>query len=99
MVQTESDRDSVEPEVSSYKLLEVRYGIGGLIEEKDLKLLQERNGDPRKKSFQVSISTLESKPAEVRECDVGQDRRTQRLALNAIVGVKGDSKYLEMRHV
>jgi hypothetical protein len=95
MILMKSECGSLEPEVScgAHKLLKVWNGIGQLIEEIDLKLFEKRDGDPRKKSFQVSAGTLEPKPAEVRKCDMCHDRRTQQLSLDVaagIVGGKGD---------
>src|SRR5258707_2914261 len=54
-----SERAIVEPEVScsAHKLLEIWNRIGQLIEELDLKPLEERDGDSRKKRFQVSAGT------------------------------------------
>jgi len=85
----ERERGSVKPEVpcSSHKLLEMWGRIGQLIEEIDLKLLQESEGDPREKHFQVSAGTSEPEPAEVRKSDVHRrDWRTQQLPLNVTAG-------------
>ena len=83
-----SEPCSVEPEVSCspHKLLEVGDRIGQLIEEFDLKPLEVRDGDSRKKRFQVSAGTLEPKPTETRGCD---DWRTQQLPLNVTAGKMG----------
>ncbi len=89
------ERAIVEPEVScsAHKLLEVWDRIGQLIEELDLKPLKERDGDSRKKRFQVSASSLEGKPTETRKCDAHRGWRTQQLPLNVTagkMGIKGD---------
>jgi hypothetical protein len=99
---TESERDSVGPEVlcSAHKLLQVRNGIVYVIGEIDLELLEERDRNLRKKRFQVSTITFEPEPPEVRKCDARHDRRTQQLPLSLAgkMGVKIDSKYLQLRH-
>src|SRR5713226_3345774 len=55
IIHSKSERGSVESEVScsAHKLLEVWDRIGQLIEETDLKTLEKRDGDSRKKCFQV----------------------------------------------
>ena len=98
MIFTESERDSLEPEIScDHRLLEVWNGISQLIDEIDLNLLEERDGDPRKKRFQVSVSTSEPKPTEVRKCDTRHDRPMQQLSLDVTTGivvVRSDPEYL-----
>jgi hypothetical protein len=79
--------------------MQVRNGIGRLIEKIDFELLKEREGNVRKKRFQVSTVTFEPEPSEVRKCDSRHGRHTRRLPLN-MVGKKGakiDSKYLQLR--
>jgi hypothetical protein len=72
-----------------------------LVEEIDLKPLEERDGDPRKKRFQVSASTLEPKPMEVRKCNACPDWCTQQVPLNVTTGKMGVERYpeyLQLRH-
>jgi hypothetical protein len=58
----ESKRDSLKPEVSccAHKLPEVWNGINHPIKELDVKLPEERDGDPRKKRFQVVVPSKKS---------------------------------------
>src|SRR5260370_2900332 len=98
-----SEPCSVEREVpcSAQKLLEVGDRIGQLIEEFDLNPLEVRDGDSRKKRFQVSAGTLERKPTCTRKSDLHRNMLTQQLPLNATagkIGIKGDPEYLELRH-
>jgi hypothetical protein len=73
-------------------------GIDHLIKEVDLKLLEERDGDPRKKRLQVSVGTSEPKPAEVRKCGPRHDPWSmQQLSLNA-VEIKADPQCLQLWH-
>src|ERR1700751_25626 len=71
-VRRKRDRSIVKPEIlyCPHKLYEVWDGKYELIEEDDLELLEKWSRDPRKKRFQVSISTFESKPAKAGECDM-----------------------------
>jgi hypothetical protein len=48
-------------------------GICQLIEKIYLKLLEERDGEPGKKGFQVSAGTFKPEPVEVRKCDAHPD--------------------------
>jgi hypothetical protein len=75
----ECERGNLGPEISctANKLLDVWNRIGQLIKEIDLKFLEDRDGDPGKKRFQVSTGASEPKPAEVWEYDVRQDPGTQ----------------------
>jgi hypothetical protein len=63
------------PEVLSavYESLKVWDRKCELIKEGDLKLLEARGSDPRKKCFQVSADAFERKPAKVRKCDRSHD--------------------------
>jgi hypothetical protein len=82
-------------------LLKAWDGVGQLVEEIDLKLLEEREGNVRKKYFQVSASALKSKTAEVRKCDERHDWCSHQLFLNVttgIVGVEINAKCLQLRH-
>src|SRR5258708_24459086 len=91
IIHSKPERGSVEPEVScsAHKLLEVGDRIGQLVEEKYLKLLEERDGDSRKERFQVSTGTVERKPTETRKCDAHRDWRTQQLPLTVTAGKMG----------
>ena len=84
----ESERERVEPKVprGAHKLLQVWDRIGQLVEEIDLELLEEGNGDLGKKRLQVSAGTLKPEPAEVRKCDARRDWRTQQLPLDITAG-------------
>jgi hypothetical protein len=75
----ENERGGVQSEVpyNVHKLVQEPDGTGMLFKEIDFKLLEERNGDLGKKSFQVSASTLEPKPAEVRKCYARHGRCTR----------------------
>ena len=57
-----------------HKLVQEPDGTGMLFKEINFELLEERNGDLRKKRFQVSASALEPKPAEVRKCYASHGR-------------------------
>jgi hypothetical protein len=102
----ESELDSVRLEVlrGAHILPQVRSAIGPLIEEIDLELLKEREGNVRKNDVQVSTTTFEPEPSEARECDARpsarHDRRTPQLLLNKVrrMGIKIDSEYLQPRH-
>jgi len=85
----------------SHRLQEVWNGIGGLAEEPYLEFLEPRDGEPRKKRFQVSAHASESEPTKVGKRDMGHGRHVQQLASGVGVGnrgVKADSEGLKLRH-
>jgi hypothetical protein len=72
-----------------YELQEVREGKRRLVEKKNLKLLENRGGDPRKNCLQVSVNAFESEPAKVRKRDMYHNRSMQQLPLDFTVGNRG----------
>src|SRR5712672_1016017 len=84
MILTEDEREIVKPGVarehnSVHKLKAARNEIGQLIEEAELKSLEETNGDQREECFQVSVALVQAKAAKVR-CDASHDCSLQRLS-------------------
>jgi hypothetical protein len=71
------------------------------MKEPDLKHPEERDGDPRKKRFQVGTGTSEPKPVKVRKCDPRHNRCSQQLSLDiaaGLIAIKANRQYLQLGH-
>jgi hypothetical protein len=84
----QTEHGVAEPEVLSciHKLQEMWDGKRELLEEEDLESLKARGGHPTNNLFQISVNTLEQKPAKVRKCDGCNDRHMRELSLNSTPG-------------
>ena len=82
---------TAKPEIfcSHHKILEVWDREAKLVEELYSERLEERGVHMRENGFQETTDTHEVKHAEVRMCDVCDDRSMQQLPLDVTIGNSG----------